>query len=61
MLWRALPQQGGFTDGLLTSDEFVDVPFIICLTARAPFAFVVDVFGVADTSPNAQAGARLMR
>jgi uncharacterized delta-60 repeat protein len=56
-----VPQQDGFTDGRLTPDEFVDVPFIICLTVREPFTFVVDVFGVADTSPDAQARAQLVR
>jgi hypothetical protein len=52
-----VPQQDGLADGLLNSEEFVDVPFVICLTARAPFTFVVDVFGVVDTSADAQAKA----
>ena len=43
-----VPQQDGFTDGVLSPDEFVDVPFIICLTQRRPFTFVVDVFGVVE-------------
>ena len=40
-----VPQDDGFADGVLSPDEFVDVPFIICLTQRQPFTFVVDVFG----------------
>jgi hypothetical protein len=43
-----VPRQDGFTDSLLTPDEFVDVLFIICLTAQQPFRLVVDVFGEAD-------------
>ena len=48
-----VPQQEGFTDGVLSTDEFVDVPFIICLTQRQPFTLVVDVIGVVDTPPTA--------
>jgi hypothetical protein len=40
-----VPQQDGFSDGMLTPDEVVDVPFIICLTAQEPFRLVVDVLG----------------
>ena len=40
-----VPQQDGFTDGVLSPEEFVEVPFVICLTERRPFTFVVDVFG----------------
>ena len=40
-----VPQQDGFTDGVLRPEEFVDVPFVICLTQRKPFQFVVDVLG----------------
>jgi hypothetical protein len=40
-----VPQQDGFTDGVLSPEEFVDVPLIICLTERRPFRFEVDVFG----------------
>jgi uncharacterized delta-60 repeat protein len=43
-----VPQQEGFTDGVLSPDEFVDVPFIICLTAQEPFRLVVDVLGEAE-------------
>jgi hypothetical protein len=56
-----VPQQGGFTDGVLSPDEFVDVPFIICLQERQPVQFVVDVLGVADAGGSAQAGAQLVR
>ena len=40
-----VPQQDGFADGILSPEEFVDVPFIICLQERRPFQFVVDVLG----------------
>jgi hypothetical protein len=56
-----VPQQGGFTDGVLSPDEFVDVPFIICLQERQPVQFVVDVLGVVDAGASAQAGAQLVR
>jgi hypothetical protein len=37
-----IPSHG--TDGVLSPEEFVDVPFVIYLTAQAPFTFVVAVF-----------------
>jgi hypothetical protein len=40
-----VPRQDGFTEGRLTPDEFVDVPFIICLRQKRPFRLVVDVLG----------------
>jgi hypothetical protein len=43
-----VPRQDGFADGRLTPDEFVDVPFIICLTTQEPFRLVVDVLGEAE-------------
>jgi hypothetical protein len=52
-----VPRQDGFSDGFLSPDEFVDVPFSICLTQRQPFTFVVDVFGVVDANTDAQARA----
>jgi hypothetical protein len=56
-----VPQQEGFTDGVLSPEEFVDVPFIICVTAQAPFTFTVDVFGDVDASLDAHARAPLAR
>jgi hypothetical protein len=50
-------QQDGFGDGVLSPDEFVDVPFLMCLTRRQPFTFMVDVFEVGDASADAQARA----
>ncbi|MCM3902702.1 MAG: hypothetical protein ND866_13435 [Pyrinomonadaceae bacterium] len=50
-----VPQEDGFSEGVLSSDEFVDVPFIICLTQRRPFQFFVDVLGIVDASIHAQA------
>jgi hypothetical protein len=43
-----VPQQDGFTDGVLTPDEFVDVLFLICVAAQEPFRLAVDVLGDAD-------------
>jgi hypothetical protein len=45
-----VPRQDGFSDGVLTSDEFVDVPFLICLREKSPFNFFVDVLGVSGHS-----------
>jgi hypothetical protein len=56
-----VPQQDEFSEGVLSPDEFVDVPFVICLTQRRPFTFVVDVIGVAAISADAQAKAPLVR
>jgi hypothetical protein len=41
----AVPMSGGYTDGLLTPGESVDVPFVICLQDRSPFQLLVDVLG----------------
>ena len=43
-----MPQEDGFTDGMLNPDEFVDVPFVICVSERQPFTFVVDVLGAVE-------------
>jgi hypothetical protein len=43
-----MPQEDGFTDGMLNPDEFVDIPFVICVTERQPFTFVVDVLGAVE-------------
>jgi hypothetical protein len=56
-----IPLDDGFTDGVLSPQEFVDVPFIICLQERRRFQFLVDVFGVVDASADAQARAQLVR
>jgi hypothetical protein len=45
-----VPLQEDFTDGRLSPEEFVDVPFTICLQERSPFEFFVDVLGDVDTS-----------
>jgi hypothetical protein len=42
----SVPRNGGFLDGVLESNEFVDVPFIICLTDRNRFTFFVDVTAI---------------
>ena len=41
-----IPQVGQYADGLLSADETVDVPFVVCLKTRQSFQFFVDVFGV---------------
>jgi len=38
-------KQHGYADGTLSRNEFVDVHFNICLKARTPFSFFVDVLG----------------
>jgi hypothetical protein len=43
-----VPQEDEFADGILSPDEFVDVPLIICLTEQQPFRFVVDVLEEAE-------------
>ena len=41
-----IPQVGEYADGLLSANEAVDVPFIVCLKTLQSFQFFVDVFGV---------------
>ena len=41
-----VPKAGNFSDGLLSPNEFVDVPFTICLKQMKAFSFFVDVLGV---------------
>jgi hypothetical protein len=55
-----VPEQDGLTDGILSPNEFVDVPFLICLTKREPFTFLVDVLGVEETSTEAHGRTRPM-
>lgn len=43
----AIPKIDDYADGYLTADEYVDVPFTICLQNIEPFRFFVDVVGVA--------------
>jgi YVTN family beta-propeller protein len=44
-----VPRLDGFTDGVLSAEEFVDVPFAICVREHSPFSFFVDVVGVIGT------------
>jgi Tol biopolymer transport system component len=41
-----VPKVGQYADGVLSPNEFVQVPFILCLKTRQQFQFFVDVFGV---------------
>lgn len=41
-----VPKVGAYSDGELSSGEFVDVPFVICLKQKKPFSFFVDVWGI---------------
>jgi hypothetical protein len=43
-----VPRVGAFSDGLLRPGEFVDIAFVLCLTAIEPFDFFVNVLGVVD-------------
>jgi hypothetical protein len=42
----AVPQVGKYADGILSPQEAVDVPFVICLKTKTGFTLVVDVLGV---------------
>jgi hypothetical protein len=52
-----VPQEEGFADGGLRAEEFVEVPFLLCLRQLQPFRFLVDVLGVMDTGAAAHARA----
>jgi hypothetical protein len=54
-----VPQEGAFSDGILSSAESVDVPFVICLRKKAPFRFLVDILGVAHENGDEGDGDRL--
>jgi hypothetical protein len=41
-----VPNKDGFSDGVLSPEEFVDVPFVICLMEKKKFSFFVDVLGM---------------
>jgi hypothetical protein len=41
-----MPLQGGLADGLLSANEAVEVPLVVCLRQKTPFQFFVDVIGV---------------
>jgi concanavalin A-like lectin/glucanase superfamily protein len=40
-----VPQADAFADGILSPEESVDVPFVVCLQQLSPFRFFVDVLG----------------
>jgi hypothetical protein len=41
-----IPEQDALHDGILSPEEHVDVPFVICLAEHKPFRFEVDVRGL---------------
>jgi len=41
-----VPMEDSYGDGWLSPDEYVDIPFTICLRNRRPFRFFVDVLGI---------------
>ena len=42
-----VPRRDGFSDGLLSRGQFVNIPFVICLRhGKEPFTFNVDVLGI---------------
>lgn len=43
-----VPEKNGYSDGVLSKSEYVDVPFIICLKQMKAFSFFVDVLGIAE-------------
>ena len=48
-------KEDGYSDGILSPREFVDVNFNICLMEKKPFTFFVDVLGL---KPNNAVGLR---
>ena len=48
----AVPSKGGFLDGILSPQESVDVPFVICLKNTQPFTFFVNVLGTEASNIN---------
>jgi len=42
-----VPKMDDYADGYLSADEYVDVPFTMCLKNTKPFRFFVNVVGVA--------------
>jgi hypothetical protein len=40
-----VPKADAFVDGILSAEESVDVPFVVCLQQISPFRFFVDVLG----------------
>jgi hypothetical protein len=42
-----VPKIDDYADGYLSADEYVDVPFTVCLKEKKPFRFFVNVAGVA--------------
>jgi hypothetical protein len=40
--------ENDYSDGILSPDEYVDVPFTVCLQEKSPFRFFVNVLGVAE-------------
>jgi len=40
-----VPHKDGFLDGILSPQEAVDMPFVICLKNTQPFTFFVNVLG----------------
>jgi len=61
-LWRAgailpVPGQNGFADGVLSPQEMVEVPFVVCLKNTEPFRLLVNVLGTtADSAGSALSG-----
>ena len=41
-----VPKTGQYADGLLSSGESVEVPFVLCLKTFQPFQFFVNVSGI---------------
>jgi hypothetical protein len=45
-----IPKINDYDDGYLSADEYVDVPFTVCLKNTKPFRFFVNVLGNADVA-----------
>ena len=55
----AVPQEDAFADGILSPEESVDVPFVVCLQEPSPFRFFVDVLGIVSDEGQEQRAANV--
>jgi hypothetical protein len=44
--WFPITRTDDYEDGLLSPEEFVNVPFTVCCKKKEPFRFYVDILGV---------------
>ena len=54
-------QKDAFSDGVLSPEESVDVPFVICLKEKRPFTFFVDALGVVGSEDTQTISTRTIK